>query len=68
MLLLKIDQLFGNLSIIDLLRSPYAGIMLEFCTYSGIIMQHDVKLAADKGKDDEQSQQRKAANRESKRG
>ena len=66
MLVLKIEQLFANLTIIDCLGSPYAGFMLKSCPCAGILTQHNVKLAADKGKDDALRQQMKEANEGSK--
>ena len=53
-LMLKTEQLFANLTRIDWLGSPYAGIMLESCPYAEILTQHNVKLAADEGTDDAQ--------------
>ena len=49
--MLKVEQLFVNLTIIDWLGSPYAGIMMGYCPYSGILTQHNVELVAEKGKD-----------------
>ena len=54
MLGLKNEQLFANSTKIGWLGCPYARIILESC--------HNIKLAADKEKDDVQRQQPKAAN------
>ena len=59
MLMLKTKQPFANLTRIDWLGSPYAGIMLEYC--------NSVKLSEDKGSDDAQRQLKKSSNRGSKR-
>ena len=67
LIMLKIEQLFTNLTRTVWLGSTYVVIILKHCPYSVILMQHNVKLAAKEGKYVTQRQQTMSANSCSKR-